>query len=150
KRACVRSAMMRASVVLPVPGGPHRMMDWSKSRSIASRSGLPGASRSSWPTNSSNVRGRTRSASGARTVFFGGTSSGNRESTSGFRLRMSTFSALPARFVQDDGGRGRRVERFDGWRHRNREAFVGVLDDVGRKAGPLAADQNDDAALEIR
>ena len=41
-RALVVSAMMRASVVLPVPGGPHRMMDCSRSRSIASRSGLPG------------------------------------------------------------------------------------------------------------
>ena len=64
-RAFVVSAMMRASVVLPVPGGPHRMIDCSRSRSIASRSGLPGASSSSWPTNSSNVRGRMRSASGA-------------------------------------------------------------------------------------
>ena len=36
------SAMTRASVVLPVPGGPHRMIDCSRSRSIASRSGLPG------------------------------------------------------------------------------------------------------------
>ena len=35
--------MMRASVVLPVPGGPQRMIDCSRSRSIASRSGLPGA-----------------------------------------------------------------------------------------------------------
>ena len=34
--------MMRASVVLPVPGGPQRMIDCSRSRSIASRSGLPG------------------------------------------------------------------------------------------------------------
>ena len=65
-RALVVSAMMRASVVLPVPGGPHRMIDCSRSRSMASRSGLPGASSSSWPTNSSKVRGRIRSASGAR------------------------------------------------------------------------------------
>jgi len=46
KRAFVVSAMIRASVVLPVPGGPQRMIDCSRSRSIASRSGLPGASRS--------------------------------------------------------------------------------------------------------
>ena len=43
KCACVISAMTRASVVLPVPGGPQRMIDCSRSRSIASRSGLPGA-----------------------------------------------------------------------------------------------------------
>ncbi len=60
----VISAMMRASVVLPVPGGPHRMIDCSRSRSIASRSGRPGARISSWPTTSSSVRGRMRSASG--------------------------------------------------------------------------------------
>ena len=41
-RAWVVSAMIRASVVLPVPGGPHRMIDCSRSRSMASRSGLPG------------------------------------------------------------------------------------------------------------
>jgi len=40
-RAFVVSAMIRASVVLPVPGGPHRTIDCSRSRSIASRSGLP-------------------------------------------------------------------------------------------------------------
>ena len=64
KCACVSSAMIRASVVLPVPGGPQRMIDCSRSRSIASRSGLPGPRISSWPTISSSVRGRTRSASG--------------------------------------------------------------------------------------
>ena len=35
--------MSRASVVLPVPGGPQKMIDCSRSRSIASRSGRPGA-----------------------------------------------------------------------------------------------------------
>ena len=56
--------MSRASVVLPVPGGPQKMIDCSRSRSIASRSGRPGASSSSWPSISSSVRGRIRSASG--------------------------------------------------------------------------------------
>ena len=83
-RALVVSAMMRASVVLPVPGGPQRMIDCSRSRSIASRSGLPGASSSSWPTNSSNVRGRIRSASGAGAAWPSreSSSSGNSESMS--------------------------------------------------------------------
>ena len=62
--AFVRSAISRASVVLPVPGGPHRMIDCSRSRSIISRSGRPGVTRSSWPTISSSDRGRIRSASG--------------------------------------------------------------------------------------
>ena len=56
-RAVVRSAIRRASVVLPVPGGPQKIIDCSRSRSIASRSGAPGASSASWPTNSSSVRG---------------------------------------------------------------------------------------------
>ena len=62
--AFVRSAMSRASVVLPVPGGPQRMIDCSRSRSIISRSGRPGAISSSWPTISSSERGRMRSARG--------------------------------------------------------------------------------------
>ena len=40
--ARVSSATSRASVVLPVPGGPQRMIDCSRSRSIISRSGRPG------------------------------------------------------------------------------------------------------------
>ena len=36
-------AMRCASVVLPLPGGPQRMMEPGVARSIASRSGLPGA-----------------------------------------------------------------------------------------------------------
>ena len=101
-RALVVSAMMRASVVLPVPGGPHRMIDCSRSRSIASRSGLPGASRSSWPTNSSSVRGRIRSASGAfARLATGASSSGNRESmrvqTSEFRFQIVRAGGEPRR-----------------------------------------------------
>ena len=46
-RARVVSAMIRASVVLPLPGGPHKISDCRRSRSMASRSGLPGASNSS-------------------------------------------------------------------------------------------------------
>ena len=41
-RACVAVAISRASVVLPVPGGPQRMIDCSRSCSIAARSGRPG------------------------------------------------------------------------------------------------------------
>src|SRR6185503_10299142 len=59
------SAMRRASVVLPDPGGPHRIIECGLPDSKATRSGLPGPSRCFWPTTSSSVRGRRRSASGA-------------------------------------------------------------------------------------
>ena len=62
--AFVMCAMILASVVLPVPGGPQKMSEPVSSRSIWVRSGFPGAIRGSWPTNSSSVRGRMRSASG--------------------------------------------------------------------------------------
>src|SRR5271166_4065453 len=62
--ARVMFAMIFASVVLPVPGGPQKMSDPMSSRLICTRSGLPGPIKCSWPTYSSSVRGRMRSASG--------------------------------------------------------------------------------------
>ena len=62
------SAIRRASVVLPVPGGPHRIIECSRPDSKATRSGLPGPSRWRWPITSSSVFGRSRSASGAAAV----------------------------------------------------------------------------------
>ena len=41
-------------MVLPVPGGPHRISDGSSFASSARRSSLPGPSRCSWPTNSAS------------------------------------------------------------------------------------------------
>ena len=65
KRRSVCWLRIAAIVVLPVPGGPHSSsdMDWSPSTSW--RSGEPGARSWSWPTSSSSVRGRIRTASGA-------------------------------------------------------------------------------------
>ena len=58
-------AMIIASVVLPVPGGPHSRIDEkSLSASIARRSNRPGPMRSSCPTYSSNERARIRAAKG--------------------------------------------------------------------------------------
>ncbi len=75
KVAWVASAMILARVVLPTPGGPQRIMEpvfaepelaeSAASRSIWTRSGLPGPTRCSWPLNSSRLCGRMRSASGA-------------------------------------------------------------------------------------
>ena len=62
---CVRRAIRRASVVLPQPGGPHRIIEPRSSLSMATRNGLPGPSSACCPANSSSVRGRMRSASGA-------------------------------------------------------------------------------------
>ena len=59
------SAISRASVVLPTPGGPQRIIECSRPDSKATRSGLPGPSRCCWPITSSSVFGRSRSASGA-------------------------------------------------------------------------------------
>src|SRR5208282_5839880 len=58
-------AINRASVVLPVPGGPHRIIECGFPDSNASRNGLPGPSRCAWPTTSSRRCGRSTSASGA-------------------------------------------------------------------------------------
>ena len=60
-----RSASSRASVVLPLPGGPHRMSDgrWPGLTTRVSAPSVP--TRCGWPTNSSSVRGRMRAASGA-------------------------------------------------------------------------------------
>ena len=62
------AAISRASVVLPVPGGPHRIIECRARAAMASYSGLPGASSCRWPTYSSSTRGRMRSASGRQPV----------------------------------------------------------------------------------
>ncbi len=54
-----------AIVVLPVPGGPHRITELVPEPSISRRNGEPGATRSAWPTSSDSSRGRIRTASGA-------------------------------------------------------------------------------------
>src|SRR5689334_19489420 len=64
KSAWNASAISRASVVLPTPGGPHRIIECGLPAANATASGLPGASRCRWPMTSSIVFGRSRSASG--------------------------------------------------------------------------------------
>lgn len=63
--ACVISAMTRASVVFPLPGGPDKITEGKRSASMARRRSLPGPRMCSWPTNSFSARGRMRVASGA-------------------------------------------------------------------------------------
>src|SRR3989442_11750919 len=61
----VIAAMMRARVVLPVPGGPQKISEGSRSSSMARRSNRPSPTRCSWPTNCSSLDGRILAASGA-------------------------------------------------------------------------------------
>jgi len=57
-------AAIAASVVLPVPGGPHRIIDGICPASIARRSMRSWPTRCGCPTNSARSRGRMRAASG--------------------------------------------------------------------------------------
>ena len=65
----VMLAMMYARVVLPLPGGPQRIMEGSWSASIALLRVRPSPTRCSWPTNSLKLTGRMRAASGASLPF---------------------------------------------------------------------------------
>src|SRR5215510_6759179 len=58
------SAIRRARVVLPTPGGPHRIIECGLPASSARRSGFPGPSRCRCPTTSSSDFGRIASARG--------------------------------------------------------------------------------------
>src|SRR5512139_3812070 len=64
-RARVRAAMIRASVVLPLPGGPQKTSDGTRSSAMARARNDPGPTRSGGPTTSGRSRGRIRSARGA-------------------------------------------------------------------------------------
>ena len=61
----IRSAVSRASVVFPTPGGPHRTKECSFFASKASLRGFPGPIKCAWPTTSSKLDGRRSSAKGA-------------------------------------------------------------------------------------
>src|SRR5438552_3760381 len=73
KSALNASAINRASEVFPDPGGPHKIIECGLPDANATASGLPGPNRWRWPTTSSTVFGRSRSASGVA-----GLATGNR------------------------------------------------------------------------
>ena len=50
KTDLVRAAMTLPSVVFPTPGGPQRIIDGTRSLSIAFARSFPGATRCAWPT----------------------------------------------------------------------------------------------------
>ena len=72
KSADIFWARIRASVVLPLPGGPHNRREgiflWRKSLLRI----LPSPNNSAWPTKSSIRVGRIRSARGIFSVTFDG------------------------------------------------------------------------------
>ena len=61
----VVAANRRANVVLPVPSGPHRIAEQTRSASASARSAAPCPTRCSRPNTSSSERGRSRAANGA-------------------------------------------------------------------------------------
>ena len=65
KSASTDAAISRASVVLPTPGGPQRIIECMRPEASAEDSGMPGPTRWRWPITSDSDAGRSRSASGA-------------------------------------------------------------------------------------
>ena len=64
KRRPTASASRRAMLVLPVPGGPHRIIEDRRPAATIRPIAPSGPVRCSWPTTSPSVAGRSRSASG--------------------------------------------------------------------------------------
>src|SRR5262245_27847265 len=93
KRAPATWAMRNASVVLPVPGGPQRIMEWRRPSSSARRSTVPGPIRCCCPTTSSRLRGRIRSASGAGGGLSEDAGAANRSSTAGLYVAPTCVEA---------------------------------------------------------
>ena len=79
KASPVSPASSRATVVLPVPGGPQKIIEPSEPARIMRVSAPSSPVRCSWPTTSDSVDGRSRSASGRRLGDgFSGRSASNR------------------------------------------------------------------------
>ena len=62
-------AESRAKVVLPTPGGPHKIIEWGLPEANARLRGLPLANRWVCPITSSIVLGRSASANGGGGVL---------------------------------------------------------------------------------
>ena len=144
KCARVAVAMSRARVVLPVPGGPHRMIDCSLSSWMAFRSGRPGPISASWPTNSSSVRGRMRSASGADGSIAAGGAPGSSK-------RFTIDSCALARcFVSDERRCDADVERLDRGAHGDGQPDVRFVEQILRQTATLTAQEHCRGLAQIR
>src|SRR6266542_621858 len=115
KRAPATWAMRKATVVLPVPGGPQRIIECRRPSSSARRSTLPGPIRCCWPTTSSRLRGRIRSASGAGGDVPGETGVSNRSTSKVYAGETTPHPALSpqGRGVRLGEGGGEVEERRD-------------------------------------
>ena len=59
-------AKSRANVVLPLPGGPQKIMEANRRLALIARQRMrPSPTRCPWPTNSLSSRGRIRAANGS-------------------------------------------------------------------------------------
>ena len=165
KLALVVSAMILASVVLPTPGGPQKIIELASSRSICTRSGLPGPTRCSWPTNSSRLRGRMRSASGAIALRGGlleessGASGLDRRRGSSPRpsawpwldeLPTRPLRPLPRSFIQQHAGGDGGVQAFHRAGAGNRDCAVGLRGQIAGHAVAFVADEEGDGPARSR
>jgi hypothetical protein len=114
-------ASNKARVVLPQPGGPHKIIEWTCPPSMARRSAAPCVSKRFCPTMSSSIRGRMRSASGRNRS---GSSPGIRSCCGG-----STVTSLFANELNDHSAASLRCSapRDRSWRcaRLQREATIG-------------------------
>ena len=145
----VAPATRRATVVLPVPGGPQRITDESRSDWMSTRSGRPGPSSCSWPTTSSRFGAAAAAARGARRDSRSSTALANR-STLGMRVslpvdsgpfprpdperRLSVLASPPARMGCRHGS-SRSCDRVD---RRRRGAAAGRARGAGRRRSATA------------
>src|SRR6202011_224492 len=150
KSALVMRAMILARVVLPVPGGPQKIIDVGSSCSICTRNGFPGPTRCSCPTNSSSVRGRIRSASG-RAPAPAGSSFGMGANRFTRVYRITKLPAITGHcrsspvlrgFVQYDAGGHSGVQRFHLIGLRDGYDFVDLPHNFARKPGAFVADED--------
>ena len=94
RRGLVSPASSRATVVLPVPGGPQKIIEPSEPERISRVSAPSSPVRCSWPTTSARFFGRSRSASGAAVRALTGSSAPKR---SAIRYLSVCRSSLPSR-----------------------------------------------------
>ena len=92
KSASNTSAIKRASVVLPTPGGPHKIIECGRPASKAIFSGMPSPVRCACPITSASTRGRRRSARGTSSAVADGNADENKSVT--FAIAKNNESRL--------------------------------------------------------
>src|SRR5487761_601199 len=140
-------AMRRARVVFPQPGGPQKSIETMSSRSICVRSGFPAARSSSWPTTSSSVRGRMRSARGRELCgpsFLGPSGSMARKRFMAMCRESFDAATLARGFIENqrcgDGG----VQGFHWLRKLDANERVGAAFNFRSEARAFVADEKSD------